>query len=319
MPRHKDTESQRVAGEFTPGSPAFWPQEDFPQGILDGDLVRYVAANELWERESVEDFLAELKSYFDTIYTGGSSYTHPNHTGEVTSVGDGATTIANKQTLTATAPLAVTNSPKVIASAAPVLSISAATTDAPGSMSAADKTRLDGMEDLAVALTTVKADSDIADALSKAHAAGSDDQDLSGLVTKESTSPDPTGYLPEYDATGNLVKSSKLSSSVHPALTIDGTSPLSLSGQAISLQNDAAAAITEVDTGALANSDTVIPTSKAVKTAIGAGGGGVSIYWQIAPGESVTVAERTQYPVFHLLDHQGTMTLAAGAELIVHS
>jgi hypothetical protein len=106
---------------------------------------------------------------------------------------------------------------------------------------------------------------------------------------------------------------------LHAAVTIDGTSPLSLSGQAISLKNDAAAAITEVDTGALANSDTVIPTSKAVKTAIGAGGGGVSIYWQIAPGESVTVAERTQYPVFHLLDHQGTMTLAAGAELIVHS
>ncbi len=49
-------------------------------------------------------------------------------------------------------------------------------------------------------------------------------------------------------------------------LTIDGTSPLSLSGQAISLKNDAAAAITEVDTGTLADSDTVVPTSKAVKT-----------------------------------------------------
>ena len=46
----------------------------------------------------------------------------------------------------------------------------------------------------------------------------------------------------------------------HAAVTIDGTSPLSLSGQAISLKNDAAAAITEVDTGTLANSDTVVPT-----------------------------------------------------------
>jgi hypothetical protein len=57
----------------------------------------------------------------------------------------------------------------------------------------------------------------------------------------------------------------------HAAVTIDGTSPLSLSGQAISLKNDAAAAITEVDTGTLANSDTVVPTSKAVYDAIAAG------------------------------------------------
>lgn len=55
-------------------------------------------------------------------------------------------------------------------------------------------------------------------------------------------------------------------SDLHDALTIDGTSPLSLSGQVLSLVNDAAAAITEVDTGPLASSDTVIPTSKAVKT-----------------------------------------------------
>jgi hypothetical protein len=54
----------------------------------------------------------------------------------------------------------------------------------------------------------------------------------------------------------------------HAAVTIDGTSPLSLSTQAISLKNDAAEAITEVDTGALADSDTVVPTSKAIKDAL---------------------------------------------------
>ena len=54
----------------------------------------------------------------------------------------------------------------------------------------------------------------------------------------------------------------------HAALTIDGTSPLSLSGQAISLKNDAAAAITEVDTGTLDNSTTKIPTNKTVYDAI---------------------------------------------------
>lgn len=50
------------------------------------------------------------------------------------------------------------------------------------------------------------------------------------------------------------------------AIAIDAPSPLSLSGQSLSLKNDADAKITEVDTGALADSDTVIPTSKAVKT-----------------------------------------------------
>ncbi|MFA5154248.1 MAG: hypothetical protein WC554_16985 [Clostridia bacterium] len=55
----------------------------------------------------------------------------------------------------------------------------------------------------------------------------------------------------------------------HAALTIDGTSPLSLSGQALSLKNDDGNAITSVDTDTLANSDTLIPTSKAVLTKCG--------------------------------------------------
>jgi hypothetical protein len=42
------------------------------------------------------------------------------------------------------------------------------------------------------------------------------------------------------------------------------SAPISVTGQALSLVNDAAAAVTEIDTGALANSDTVVPTSKAV-------------------------------------------------------
>ena len=36
---------------------------------------------------------ATLKTYFDTLY---NNYSHPNHTGDVTSTGDGATVIANK-------------------------------------------------------------------------------------------------------------------------------------------------------------------------------------------------------------------------------
>ena len=74
---------------------------------------------------------ATLKTYFDTLY---NLYVHPNHSGDVTSSGDGGTTIANKQTLTATAPITVSNTPTVISGAAPVIAISAATTTAHGSV-----------------------------------------------------------------------------------------------------------------------------------------------------------------------------------------
>ncbi len=70
-----------------------------------------------------------LKTYFDTLY---NKYVHPNHTGEVTSVGDGATTIANKQTLSATAPITISNTPTVIAGAAPVIAVNAASETATG-------------------------------------------------------------------------------------------------------------------------------------------------------------------------------------------
>jgi hypothetical protein len=52
----------------------------------------------------------------------------------------------------------------------------------------------------------------------------------------------------------------------HAAVTVTG--PISLSGQQVGLANDAAAAITQIDTAALSALDTDIPTSKAVGTAI---------------------------------------------------
>jgi hypothetical protein len=63
----------------------------------------------------------------------------------------------------------------------------------------------------------------------------------------------------------------------HAAVTV--SAPISLSTQAISLVNNAVspATVTAIDIGALANSDTVIPTSKAVTTAIAAGGGGAGV------------------------------------------
>ncbi|MFA5818660.1 MAG: hypothetical protein WC854_05220 [Bacteroidales bacterium] len=76
----------------------------------------------------------------NTTYSGLVS--NATHTGDVT--GSGALTIANKVTMIATAPVSITGSPTVIASNPVAISITAATTSAAGSMSASDKTKLDG-------------------------------------------------------------------------------------------------------------------------------------------------------------------------------
>ena len=74
----------------------------------------------------------------------GNDATNANLTGEVTSVGN-ATTIASKVTMTGTSPIVVSGSPSVIASSAVSVSIAPATTGTAGSMSAADKLKLDGI------------------------------------------------------------------------------------------------------------------------------------------------------------------------------
>ena len=53
--------------------------------------------------------------------------------------------------------------------------------------------------------------------------------------------------------------------------------------------------------------------------AIAAGGGGVTIYWKVLTGATVTIAANTQYPVWHRLSNAGTISLAAGAQLIIHN
>jgi hypothetical protein len=113
-----------------------------------------------------------------------------------------------------------------------------------------------------ITLSDVKADEQIAAAISNTHASGSDNQSLSDLVVKVTGS--------------SLVADTEIAkihanTSDHAAVSV--SAPISLNGQAISIVNDAAGTVTEIDTGALANSDTVIPTSKAVTTAIAAAGG----------------------------------------------
>jgi uncharacterized protein (TIGR02145 family) len=77
----------------------------------------------------------------NTLYSG--LVTNATHTGDVT--GSGALTIANKVTMTATAPVSISGTPTVIASSPVTISLTAATTSVAGSMSAADKTKLDGI------------------------------------------------------------------------------------------------------------------------------------------------------------------------------
>lgn len=62
---------------------------------VDADSIIYTdsAASNVAKRATWTNIKAFLKTYFDTLY---NKYTHPNHTGDVTSVADGAQAIAAK-------------------------------------------------------------------------------------------------------------------------------------------------------------------------------------------------------------------------------
>jgi hypothetical protein len=103
-----------------------------------------------WNKSSGISITASQVSDFQSSVTNNAAVllntakvSNATHTGDVT--GSGVLTIANKVTMTGTAPVSITGSPSVIASGSVDISIAAATTSTSGSMSAADKTKLDGI------------------------------------------------------------------------------------------------------------------------------------------------------------------------------
>ena len=159
------TDAVNIASSIAGATAKATPIDADSIGIIDS------AASSALKETTFAQIKAFLKTYFDTLY---NKYVHPNHSGDVTSVAVGAQTIANKQTMSATAPITLSNTPTVIAAAAPVIAIPAATASVDGYATSTQITKLDTIEESAVALATVKADTDIADALTKKHANTSD-------------------------------------------------------------------------------------------------------------------------------------------------
>ncbi len=97
MPRHRPEESERVAGAVPAGDPAFWPQEDFPRGILDGDFVRYDEATGLWERVAKEDVVHDPVTASAPIHATGQALSIVNDKGEtVTEIDTGSLSNSEK-------------------------------------------------------------------------------------------------------------------------------------------------------------------------------------------------------------------------------
>jgi hypothetical protein len=103
-----------------------------------------------WNKTTGINITADQISDFQTSVTNNAAVllntakvTNATHTGDVT--GSEALTIANKVTMNGTAPVSITGNPTLIATNPVAISIAAATTSAAGSMSAADKAKLDGI------------------------------------------------------------------------------------------------------------------------------------------------------------------------------
>ncbi len=126
-------------------------------------------------------------------------------------------------------------------------------------------------------------------------AAGTASGLAAGKADKVAASPDPTGYIAEFDATGNLVKSTKLASDVHAS----GSDDQDLSGYA-PIDDATFTGVTEFETLVLPNKTPVnAVASSRVLTFVG----------QPADGETVTLGATT----YEFQDAIGAGTAASGA------
>lgn len=99
MPRHKPTESTRIAGAVPAGEPAFYPQEDFPRGVLQGDLVQYNAETEEWERVAKEDVVHDPVTASAPIAVTGQALSLVNDKGETVTEIDTGTLSSSEKTV----------------------------------------------------------------------------------------------------------------------------------------------------------------------------------------------------------------------------
>lgn len=214
---------------------------------IDADkaLYRDSVASDALVTSTWTQIKAFLKTYFDTLY---NLYVHPNHSGEVTSVADGAQTIANKQTMSATAPITLSNTPTVIAAAAPVIAIPAATASVNGYATSVQITKLDGIEAAADVTDAVNIASSIVGVADKATPVDADSIGLidsaAANVLKETTWASIKTTLKAYfdgiyaavlGADDNYVTDAE-KAALHAAATVADTDSLdlSLTGQQIS-------------------------------------------------------------------------------------
>lgn len=99
MPTHKPTESTRVAGDVPAGEPAFYPQEDFPRGVLPGDLLQYNAETEEWERVAKEDVVHDPVTASAPIAVTGQALSLVNDKGETVTEIDTGTLSSSEKTV----------------------------------------------------------------------------------------------------------------------------------------------------------------------------------------------------------------------------
>ena len=99
MPRHKPSESTRIAGAVPAGEPAFYPQEDFPRGVLPGDLLQYNAETEEWERVAKEDVVHDPVTASAPIAVTGQALSLVNDKGETVTEIDTGTLSSSEKTV----------------------------------------------------------------------------------------------------------------------------------------------------------------------------------------------------------------------------